>query len=134
MPDGIGDLKDWDVPEGEFCIYGTVYAYPDKADELEAVCAATTRKAMSAAEPGTLYYVLARDRADPTQFHYLERYAGRQAFIEHNSQPLIQKIINPDNKFFWKIEARFGTPIGLDSGSVSGSVSGGGSGSGSGSG
>lgn len=99
------------VPEGEFCVFGTVslteipadfqtkvvadyvkvYAHPEHADALEAVYAETTRH--SASEPGIIYYCLARDDDDRNVFHFFERYTGRKAFEEHNSTPTVKKLI-----------------------------------------
>ncbi|KAH8161884.1 hypothetical protein CIB48_g6373 [Xylaria polymorpha] len=103
----------WDIPEGEFCIFGTVYAHPEKADALEAVYAETTRLAQS--EPGIVYYCLARDKSDPSIFHFFERYRDRKAFDEHNSQPIIQKLLNED-KYIKDVTAKFMKPIGPESG------------------
>ncbi|KAG9201746.1 hypothetical protein G6514_005362 [Epicoccum nigrum] len=91
------------VPEGEFCVFGIVYAYPEHADALEAVYAETTR--LAASEPGILYYCISRDGDDPTAFHFFERYTGRAAFEEHNSQPIIEKLI--EDKLFKGVKAKF---------------------------
>ena len=80
-----------------------VYAYPEHADALEAVYAETTR--LAASEPGTIYYCISRDGDDPTAFHFFERYTGRAAFDEHNSQPIIQKLI--EDKLFKGVKAKF---------------------------
>lgn len=109
MPDN-DILNDLDIPEGEFCVFGTVYAYPDKADALEAVYAETTRLAQH--EPGTIYYTLARDTSDASVFHFFERYKNREAFERHNSQPIIQKLLNED-KYIKDVTAKFMQPIGL---------------------
>ncbi|RYC56019.1 hypothetical protein CHU98_g10187 [Xylaria longipes] len=111
MADEIGSK--WDIPEGEFCIFGTVYAYPEKADALEAVYTETTRLAQS--EPGIVYYCLARDNSDPSIFHFFERYRNKKAFDEHNSQPIVQKLLNEDN-YIKDVTAKFMKPIGLGSG------------------
>ncbi|KAI0976438.1 hypothetical protein F4678DRAFT_417081 [Xylaria arbuscula] len=100
----------WNIPEGEFCVFGTVYAYPDKADALEAVYAETTRLAQS--ETGIIYYTLARDPDDASVFHFFERYKNREAFDEHNRQPIIQKLLNED-KYFKDVTAKFMKPIGV---------------------
>lgn len=48
-----------DIPEDEdFVVYGTIHAYPEHADALEAVYAETTRLAQN--EPGTVYYCICR--------------------------------------------------------------------------
>ncbi|KAK3689214.1 hypothetical protein B0T22DRAFT_168813 [Podospora appendiculata] len=95
------------IPEDEFCVYGSVYAYPEHAEALAAVYAETTR--LSAFEPGTIYYCIFRDLNDPTVFHFFERYTGRQAFDDHNSQPIIQKLLK-DN--LWKnVTAKFGKAV-----------------------
>lgn len=53
------DIKN--IPEDEdFVVYGTIHAYPEHADALEAVYAETTRLAES--EPGTVYYCICRVR------------------------------------------------------------------------
>lgn len=95
------------VPEDEFCIFGTVHAYPEHADALEAVYAETTRLAQS--EPGTIYYCLARDAQDPTTFHFFERYKGKKAFGEHNAQPIIQKLMA--DQFIKGVKAKFMKPV-----------------------
>lgn len=79
------------IPEDEFVVFGIVYAYPEHADALEAVYSEATR--LAEFEPGTLYYCLARDKDDPTIFHFFERYAGREAFEAHTSQPLMKKLM-----------------------------------------
>ncbi|KAJ8104486.1 hypothetical protein OPT61_g10732 [Boeremia exigua] len=91
------------VPEGEFCVFGTVYAHPEHADALEAVYAETTR--LAASEPGTIYYCISRDSDDPTVFHFFERYTGRLAFEEHNAQPIIRKLIQ--DRLFKGVKAKF---------------------------
>ncbi|KAJ4356975.1 hypothetical protein N0V95_002918 [Ascochyta clinopodiicola] len=91
------------IPEGEFCVFGTVYAYPEHADALEAVYAETTR--LAASEPGSIYYCIARDGDDPTVFHFFERYTGRAAFDEHNAQPIIKKLIG--DRLFRGVKAKF---------------------------
>ncbi|KAI1419820.1 hypothetical protein F5Y12DRAFT_775869 [Xylaria sp. FL1777] len=103
----------WDIPKGEFCVFGTVYAHPEKADALEAVYTETTRLAQS--EAGIIHYCLARDTDDPNVFHFFERYKSRAAFEEHNSQPIIQKLLNED-KYIKDVTAKFMKPIGLESG------------------
>lgn len=90
-----------------------VWAYPEKADALEAVYAETTRLAQS--EPGIVYYCLARDKKDTSVFHFFERYKSKKAFEEHNSQPIIQKLLNED-KYIKDVTAEFMKPIGLESG------------------
>lgn len=48
-----------DIPEDEdFVVYGTIHAYSEHADALEAVYAETTRLAQD--EPGTVYYCICR--------------------------------------------------------------------------
>ncbi|KAF7191189.1 hypothetical protein HII31_07549 [Pseudocercospora fuligena] len=79
------------LPEGEFSVFGIVFAHPEHADALEAVYAETTR--LSASEPGTIYYCLSRDPDDRTAFHFFERYTGRRAFEDHNDQPIIRKLM-----------------------------------------
>ncbi|KAI3337612.1 hypothetical protein HD806DRAFT_477128 [Xylariaceae sp. AK1471] len=103
----------WKIPEGEFCVYGTVYAYPEKADALEAVYAETTRLAQF--EPGIIYYCLSRDSDDPTIFHFFERYTSKKAFDDHNSQPIIKKLLDVD-KYIKDVTAVFAKPIGPASG------------------
>ncbi|KAK4985310.1 hypothetical protein LTR66_007770 [Elasticomyces elasticus] len=91
------------IPEDEFCVYGTVYAFPEHADALEAVYAELTR--LSRFEPGVIYYCLARDGDDPTIFHFFERYTGRKAFDEHNQQPIVQKLMA--DKYMRGVKAKF---------------------------
>ena len=95
------------VPEDEFCVFGTVYAHPEHADELEAVYAETTRQAAS--EPGTIYYTLARDPDDRNVFHFFERYTGREAFEAHNSTPTVKKLLA--DGLFKGVKAKFVKPI-----------------------
>ena len=84
-----------------------VYAYPEHADTLEAVYAETTR--LSQFETGIIHYVLGRDPDDPNVFHFFERYKGRQAFEDHNSQPIVQKLLA--DKLFKGVKAKFVKPI-----------------------
>ncbi|KAJ5827589.1 hypothetical protein N7447_004352 [Penicillium robsamsonii] len=95
------------IPEGEFVVFGTVYAYPEHADALEAVYAETTRLAQF--EPGSVYYCIARDRDDLNIFHFFERYTGRKAFDEHNAQPIIQKLLA--DKYIREVKAKFAKAI-----------------------
>lgn len=95
------------IPEEEFCVYGTVYAEPAHADDLEAIYAETTRHV--ALEQGIVYYCLSRDENDPTQFHFFERYAGKKAFEDHNGQDIIKKIW--DEKWIRGIKASFAKAI-----------------------
>ncbi|KAI7717318.1 hypothetical protein D0864_08373 [Hortaea werneckii] len=76
--DADGFVIGLEVPEDEFCVYGTIHAHPEHADALEAVYAQTNQLAKS--EPGTLQYCISRDPDDPTLFHMFEQYAGRAAF------------------------------------------------------
>ena len=48
-------------------------------------------------------------------FQFFERYKDRKAFEEHNSQPIIQKLLNED-KYIKNVTAKFMKPIGLESG------------------
>ena len=96
------------VPEEDFAIWGTVYAYPEHADALQKVYEETTRLAQS--EPGSIYYCIGRDADDPTVFHFFERYKGKKAFEEHNNQPIIQKLLNED-KYIKGVKAKFVTPL-----------------------
>lgn len=95
------------LPESEFCIYGTVHAYPEHADALEAVYAETTRLARF--EPGVIYYCLTRDSEKPHIFHFFEQYTGKKAFDEHNAQPIIQQLMA--DKFIRGVTAKFGPQI-----------------------
>ncbi|KAK3377362.1 hypothetical protein B0T24DRAFT_678198 [Lasiosphaeria ovina] len=92
------------IPEDEFCVFGTVYAFPEHADALEAVYAETTR--LAALDPGSLYYCICRDSDDPAVFHFFERYTGRKAFDAHNQQPIIRKLLDED-KYMRKVKATF---------------------------
>ncbi|KAI0598596.1 hypothetical protein F4775DRAFT_554938 [Biscogniauxia sp. FL1348] len=78
------------IPDGEFCIYATAYAYPEHADALESALAETTRLAQS--EPGCVHYSVSRDDEDPTVFHIFERYRSREAFEQHMQHPPLQKL------------------------------------------
>ncbi|KAJ5745831.1 hypothetical protein N7520_011013 [Penicillium odoratum] len=91
------------IPEDEFVVFGTVYAHPEHADALEAVYAETTRLAQF--EPGSIYYCICRDADDPNIFHFFERYAGRQAFEDHNAQPIIQKLMA--DQYIRGVKAKF---------------------------
>ncbi|TPX08844.1 uncharacterized protein E0L32_009662 [Thyridium curvatum] len=95
------------IPEDEFCVFGIVWADPQHADALEAVYAETTRLAKD--EAGIIYYCLARDEDDPNMFHFFERYTGRKAFQDHNSQPIIRKLL-ADN-YIKDVKAKFVKPI-----------------------
>lgn len=86
-----------------------VYAHPEHADALAEVYTETTRRAQG--EPGIVYYCICRDDDDPTLFHFFERYTGKKAFDEHNSQPIIQKLINED-KYIKDIKATFAKALG----------------------
>ncbi|KAK4552442.1 hypothetical protein LTR86_010285 [Recurvomyces mirabilis] len=105
--DFLSDSDDLQIPEGEFLVYGTVYAHPQHADALEAIYAYTNEHAKS--EPGTLQYYLVRDADDRNVFHMFEHYASRAAFDEHNSQPIIQKLISEDN-YIKGVKAKFFSP------------------------
>jgi len=98
------------LPENDdFCVYGTIHAYPEHADALEAVYAQTTARANSAEEPGTVYYCICRDADDPTVFHMFERYKGRRGFDAHNEQPIIKKLVGEDG-YIRGVKARFAIP------------------------
>jgi hypothetical protein len=63
------------IPENEdFVVYGTIHAFPESADALEAVYVETTRLAQT--EPGTVYYCICRvwhqqqQRHPPTKLTY----------------------------------------------------------------
>ena len=116
------------VPQDEFAVYGKVhtyppytpttrrvhlqhpqvYAFPQHADALEAVYRETT--ILSASEPGILHYCISRDADDPAIFHFFERYTGREAFDAHNSQPIIQKLLNVD-RYIKHVEAVIAKPL-----------------------
>ncbi|KAK0737778.1 hypothetical protein B0T18DRAFT_432711 [Schizothecium vesticola] len=96
------------VPEDEFAVYGKVYAFPQHADALEAVYRETT--ILSASETGILHYCISRDADDPAIFHFFERYTGRDAFDAHNSQPIIQKLLNVD-RYIKHVEAVIAKPV-----------------------
>ncbi|KXL43178.1 hypothetical protein M433DRAFT_131498 [Acidomyces richmondensis BFW] len=98
------------LPEtDEFCVYGTIHAYPEHADALEAVYAQTTARANSAEEPGTVYYCICRDGDDSTMFHMFERYKGQRGFDAHNAQPIIKKLVEEDG-YIRGVKARFAIP------------------------
>ncbi|KAL8823352.1 MAG: hypothetical protein Q9191_005931 [Dirinaria sp. TL-2023a] len=106
--------KDWnsddawgDIPEGEFCVYGTVYTVPEHADKVEAVYKETTRLAQ--AEAGVVYYCLSRDAADPSIFHFFERYRSKTDFQQHNDQEIIQKLVS--SGWMKDVKAVFVKPI-----------------------
>ncbi|KAK3346952.1 hypothetical protein B0T25DRAFT_584041 [Lasiosphaeria hispida] len=96
------------VPDDEFCVYGTVYAYPEHADALEVAYAIATHIAKF--EPGTVYYCISRDTDNPAVFHFFERYTGRKAFDAHNEQPAVQKLLKED-KYIKDVTAKFAKPI-----------------------
>ena len=111
----------WDIPEGEFCVYGTVgisstsfheseanntlkvFSDPAHADEIEAIYKQTTARAMSDAEPGTIYYCICRDPKERNQFHFYERYTSKEAFDAHNDQEIIKKLVGSG----WMKEVKF---------------------------
>ncbi|KAK0724631.1 hypothetical protein B0H67DRAFT_641144 [Lasiosphaeris hirsuta] len=95
------------VPEDEFCVYGTVHADPEHADTLETVYAITTHIAKF--EPGVVYYCTSRDTEDPTVFHFFARFAGREAFFAHLSQPDVQKLMKKEH--IKDMSAKFVKPI-----------------------
>ncbi|KAH8819461.1 hypothetical protein F5884DRAFT_12138 [Xylogone sp. PMI_703] len=104
------DWKDdnaWDIPEGEFCVYGTVYTVPEHADKVEAVYKETTK--LAEAEEGTVYYCISRDQQDPSIFHFFERYKSKKAFQEHNDQEIIDKLVN--SGWMKDVKAVFVKPI-----------------------
>ncbi|RMZ11955.1 hypothetical protein D0862_02786 [Hortaea werneckii] len=105
--DADGFVIGLEVPEDEFCVYGTIHAHPEHADALEAVYAQTNQLAKS--EPGTLQYCISRDPDDPTLFHMFEQYAGREAFERHNAQPIIQELIQ--DQLFKGVKAVIVKPI-----------------------
>lgn len=112
------------IPEDEFAVYGTVmlsfhhlerfflttqvYAHIEYADALEAVYTETTR--LAASEEGIIYYCISRDGSNPSIFHFFERYTGKKAFEEHNSQPIIQKLLHQD-RYIKDVKAVFVKPI-----------------------
>ncbi|KAK3312748.1 hypothetical protein B0H66DRAFT_568836 [Apodospora peruviana] len=96
-----------DVPQDEFTVYGTVYAFPEHADALEAVYTASTRQAAS--EEGIIYYCISRDPDDRDVFHFFERYSGRKAFEAHVSTPLMVQLFK--DKYIKEVKARFAKPI-----------------------
>ncbi|KAI7187946.1 hypothetical protein KC363_g5723 [Hortaea werneckii] len=105
--DAEGFVIGLEVPEDEFCVYGTIHAHPEHADALEAVYAQTNQLAKF--EPGTLQYCISRDPEDPTLFHMFEQYAGKKAFEQHNAQPIIQKLIQ--DQLFKGVKAVIVKPI-----------------------
>ncbi|KEF56082.1 uncharacterized protein A1O9_07663 [Exophiala aquamarina CBS 119918] len=103
----MSEESKWNIPEGEFCIYGTVYADPRHADEVEAIYKETTRLAQF--EDGIVYYCLSRDQDDPSIFHFFERYKSKAAFDQHNQQDIIQKFIK--SGWMKDVKAVFAKPI-----------------------
>ncbi|TKA30076.1 hypothetical protein B0A50_02795 [Salinomyces thailandicus] len=105
--DEDGYVVHLEVPEDEFCIYGTIHAHPQHADALAAMYAKTNQLAKS--EAGTIQYCISRDLGDPTIFHMFEQYAGTEAFEEHNAQPIIRKLIQ--DQLFKGVKAVVVKPI-----------------------
>lgn len=48
---------------------------------------------MAASEPGTIHYAIGRDSSDKNNFHFFERYAGKQAFLDHVNQPIMKDVV-----------------------------------------
>ncbi|KAK3486770.1 uncharacterized protein B0T23DRAFT_388407 [Neurospora hispaniola] len=103
------------IPEGEFCVFGKVYARPQHASALARVYEETTR--LAASEPGMIYYSISQEpEAEDTTtddagrgegggggekkrsrvFYFFEQYTGREAFEAHNRQPIIRKLLDED--------------------------------------
>ena len=101
----------YDIPEGEFAVFGKVYTDPDHSDEVAEIYRQTTKRAMSDAEPGTIYYCLCRDPKDSSIFHFYERYVSKHAFRYHNDQAVIKKLIS--SGWMKDVEAVFATPVDL---------------------
>lgn len=99
----------FDIPGGEFAVYGTVYTDPAHADDVEAVYKQTTRRALSPEEPGTIYYCISRDRTDPSIFHFFERYESEEAFHRHNEQDLVKNLVT--SGWMRDVKAVFVKPI-----------------------
>jgi len=69
------------LPEEEFVVYQTVFAHQEQADALAQLSADFVK--MAEDEPGTLALVIGRDMTDPTRFLVFERYAGKEACLQH---------------------------------------------------
>ncbi|KAI0393622.1 hypothetical protein F5Y17DRAFT_431646 [Xylariaceae sp. FL0594] len=112
MADKEQDNNDnkWNIPEGEFCVVGKVYADADKADELEAIYTELSRHATSGNEPDTISYCISRDPDDRTVFHFFERYASREAFEAHNAHPLCKRLMTEPG-LMKNVEAKFLKPL-----------------------
>jgi quinol monooxygenase YgiN len=84
-----------------------VYAVPSHADAVEAVYKETTKLAQ--AEEGVVYYCISRDTADPSTFHFFERYKSKEAFQRHNEQEIIVKLVG--SGWMRDVKAVFVKPI-----------------------
>ena len=56
-----------------------------------------------------MYYCLARDAADPSIFHFFERYKSKQAFEQHNEQDIIKELLK--SGWMKDVKAVFVKPI-----------------------
>ncbi|KIW14875.1 hypothetical protein PV08_07660 [Exophiala spinifera] len=97
----------WEIPEGEFAVFGKVYTDPEHTDKVEAIYRETTKRAHE--EEGTLSYCLGRDPDDPSIIHFFERYTSKAAFEKHNDQQIIQDLVN--SGWMKDVKAVFVKPI-----------------------
>ena len=101
------DAPEFDIPSGEFVVYGTVYTVPEHSDKVHAIYQQLTHNAQS--EPGTTYYCLSRDPSDSSVFHFFERYADKAAFEAHNEQQIVKDLIS--SGWMKNVRAVFGKGI-----------------------
>jgi quinol monooxygenase YgiN len=60
-------------------------------------------------EPGVVHYSLSRNTADPSIFHFFERYESKEAFEVHCSRPETQKVLS--SGWVKEFKARFEKPL-----------------------
>ncbi len=97
----------FDIPSGEFTVYGKVYTDPAHSDDVEALYAAMIEHTKQ--EKGIIYYCLTRDQDERSVFHFFERYENKEAFDRHNETELVQKLMA--SGWMKGVSARSGKPI-----------------------
>ncbi|KAL2841716.1 hypothetical protein BJY01DRAFT_249386 [Aspergillus pseudoustus] len=81
---------DFQVPDGEFVIYGTLTAAPNQESQVADMIRQISTQVK--AHKGTLYYCITQDPENPRQFHLFERYADKAGFVEHGELPLVKEL------------------------------------------
>ncbi|ORX39138.1 hypothetical protein BD324DRAFT_649227 [Kockovaella imperatae] len=87
----VGGPDSWNIPPGEFTVFGTVWVWPEHAEHVNILYSKITSVAL--ADPGTVYYCISRDQDDPAVFHFFERYQDRASFDAHNEHPLVKELL-----------------------------------------